>query len=77
MANTRSSASMFYPHFFTAMCRSQTRLLSLITLNRVIDGADSTLDAIERTPVNEKNRPTQEIILEKVGLRIAPASSGT
>lgn len=59
------------------MCRSQTRLLSLITLNRVIDGADSTLDAIERTPVNEKNRPTQEIILEKVGFRIAPASSGT
>ncbi|KAG8931669.1 Peptidyl-prolyl cis-trans isomerase cyp10 [Tulasnella sp. 417] len=28
---------------------------------KVIDGADTTLDTIERVPVNEKNRPTKEI----------------
>lgn len=33
---------------------------------RVIDGADSTLDAMEKVPVNEKNRPQQEIKLHKV-----------
>lgn len=33
---------------------------------RVIDGADSTLDAIERVPANEKNRPLQEIRITNV-----------
>jgi peptidyl-prolyl cis-trans isomerase-like 3 len=33
---------------------------------RVIDGADSTLDLLERVPVNEKNRPTKEVRLERV-----------
>ena len=28
---------------------------------QVIDGADSTLDAMERAPVNAKNRPLSEI----------------
>jgi peptidyl-prolyl cis-trans isomerase-like 3 len=35
-------------------------------INRVIDGADSTLDAMEKVPVNPKNRPLQEIKLNKV-----------
>lgn len=30
---------------------------------KVIDGNDSTLDAMERTPVNNKNRPIQEMKL--------------
>jgi peptidyl-prolyl cis-trans isomerase-like 3 len=34
---------------------------------KVIDGADSTLDAIERVPVNNKNRPLSEIKLTHVG----------
>ena len=33
---------------------------------RVIDGADSTLDAMERVPVNNKNRPLSEIKLSHV-----------
>lgn len=37
---------------------------------KVIDGADSTLDAIERVPVNAKNRPLNEIKL----INVCPAS---
>lgn len=33
---------------------------------KVIDGNDSTLDAMERTPVNNKNRPIQEMKLLNV-----------
>lgn len=33
---------------------------------KVIDGADSTLDAIERVPVTNKNRPLTEIKLTHV-----------
>jgi hypothetical protein len=35
---------------------------------RVIDGADSTLDAMEKVPVNPKHRPLQEIKLLNVSL---------
>ena len=33
---------------------------------KVIDGADTTLDSIERVPVNNKNRPLNEIKLTNV-----------
>ena len=33
---------------------------------KVIDGADSTLDEMERVPVNPKNRPLTEIRLDSV-----------
>ncbi len=33
---------------------------------KVIDGVDSTLDAMERVPVNGKNRPLSEIKLLNV-----------
>lgn len=33
---------------------------------RVIDGADTTLETMEKMPVNEKNRPTEEIKLISV-----------
>lgn len=41
-----------------------------ITFNllQVIDGADSTLDAMESAPVNPKNRPLNEIRLTHVSL---------
>ncbi|KAJ3530837.1 hypothetical protein NM688_g7654 [Phlebia brevispora] len=35
-------------------------------LGKVIDGADTTLDAMERVPVNAKNRPLNEIKLTHV-----------
>lgn len=36
---------------------------------KVIDGADSTLDAMERVPVNNKNRPLNEIKLTHVSIQ--------
>jgi peptidyl-prolyl cis-trans isomerase-like 3 len=35
-------------------------------MGSVIDGVDSTLDMIEKSPVNEKNRPIKEIKLINV-----------
>ena len=35
-------------------------------IGKVIDGADSTLDGMERIPVNNKNRPLTEIKLTNV-----------
>lgn len=37
---------------------------------KVIDGADSTLDAMERVPVNNKNRPLNEIKVIGVSPRL-------
>ena len=39
---------------------------------RVIDGADSTLDMMEKVPVNAKNRPTIEIKLLRVTIHANP-----
>ncbi|KXN86058.1 Peptidyl-prolyl cis-trans isomerase-like 3, partial [Leucoagaricus sp. SymC.cos] len=39
---------------------------------KVIDGADSTLDAMERVPVNNKNRPLSEIKLINVTIHANP-----
>ncbi|GMK55754.1 hypothetical protein CspeluHIS016_0208100 [Cutaneotrichosporon spelunceum] len=39
---------------------------------RVIDGQDSTLDMLERVPVNAKNRPEKEIKLETVTIHANP-----
>jgi len=41
-------------------------------LGKVIDGADSTLDAIERAPVNNKNRPINEIQLTHITIHANP-----
>ncbi|EPT05530.1 hypothetical protein FOMPIDRAFT_1021341 [Fomitopsis schrenkii] len=41
-------------------------------LGKVIDGADSTLDAMERAPVNAKNRPLTEIKLNGVTIHANP-----
>jgi hypothetical protein len=46
----------------------QSHLDSKYTIfGKVIDGADSTLDTMERVPVNNKNRPLSEIKLTHVG----------
>lgn len=39
---------------------------------KVIDGADTTLDAIERVPVNPKNRPLSEIKLINITIHANP-----
>ena len=52
--------------FFIAYSK-QPHLDSKYTIfGKVIDGADSTLDAMEREPVNNKNRPVTEIQLINV-----------
>ena len=57
--------------FFIAYTK-QSHLDSKYTIfGKVIDGADSTLDAMERVPVNQKNRPLTEIKLTHVGLQRA------
>lgn len=43
---------------------------------RVIDGQDSTLDMMERVPVNAKNRPEKEIRLERVTIHANPIADG-
>jgi peptidyl-prolyl cis-trans isomerase-like 3 len=49
----------------------QTHLDGKYTIfGKVIDGHDSTLDAIERVPVDNKNRPLNEIKLINVSLCI-------
>ncbi|OCF39217.1 peptidyl-prolyl cis-trans isomerase-like 3 [Kwoniella heveanensis CBS 569] len=44
---------------------------------KVIDGADSTLDAMERTPVNPKNRPLSELRLTGVTIHANPIADQT
>ena len=44
------------------------RILLILLLIRVIDGADSTLDAIEREQVDGKHRPLKEVLLNNVRL---------
>jgi len=52
--------------FFIAYAK-QPHLDSKYTIFRkVIDGQDSTLDAMERVPVNNKNRPLSDIKLTHV-----------
>ncbi|ELU40053.1 peptidyl-prolyl cis-trans isomerase-like 3 [Rhizoctonia solani AG-1 IA] len=43
----------------------------------VIDGADTTLDAMERTPVNEKNRPLHEIKVIGVTIHANPIAAAS
>ena len=57
MGNTRYSESELHSHFESG----------LELMNRVIDGAESTLDQMERVPVNPKNRPLEEIKMTHVG----------
>jgi len=54
----------------------QPHLNSKYTIfGRVIDGADSTLDAMEKAPVNEKNRPLHEIKLKSVTIHANPLAT--
>ncbi|KLO17428.1 peptidyl-prolyl cis-trans isomerase-like 3 [Schizopora paradoxa] len=45
---------------------------SYTIFGKVIDGVDTTLDAIEREPVDKKNRPLKEVRLEKITIHANP-----
>ncbi|KAF8720655.1 hypothetical protein AX14_010821 [Amanita brunnescens Koide BX004] len=56
----------------------QTHLDGKYTIfGKVIDGGDSTLDAMERVPVNNKNRPLSEIKLTHVTIHANPIADAT
>ncbi|KAF7972479.1 hypothetical protein HWV62_17906 [Athelia sp. TMB] len=44
---------------------------------KVIDGADSTLDAMERVPVNNKSRPLTEIKLTHITIHANPLADAS
>lgn len=48
------------------------KLSNLYLLYRVIDGADSTLDMMEKVPVDEKHRPLQEFRIKSVTIHANP-----
>ncbi|KAI8057762.1 peptidyl-prolyl cis-trans isomerase-like 3 [Syncephalis plumigaleata] len=51
----------------------QTHLDTKYTIfGKVIDGADTTLDALEKVPVDQKNRPIQEIRIRSVTIHANP-----
>jgi peptidyl-prolyl cis-trans isomerase-like 3 len=61
--------------FFIAYAK-QPHLDSKYTIfGKVIDGADSTLDAMERVPVNNKNRPVSDIKLINVTIHANPIAN--
>jgi peptidyl-prolyl cis-trans isomerase-like 3 len=58
---------------FFIVYAKQPHLDSKYTIfGKVIDGQDSTLDAMERVPVNNKNRPLSDVKLTHVRTHLSP-----
>ena len=64
MANSGSDTNK--SQFFVAYSKQAHLDGKYTILGKVIDGGDSTLDAMERVPVDNKNRPLSEIKLTHV-----------
>jgi hypothetical protein len=63
---------LFLVQFFITYAKQPSLDGKYTIFGRVIDGADSTLDAMEREPVNAKSRPLHEITLDKVTIHANP-----
>jgi peptidyl-prolyl cis-trans isomerase-like 3 len=46
--------------------------IMIYLFNRVIDGVDTTLDALEKVPVDEKHRPIKDIRIRSVTIHANP-----
>ncbi|GEM09283.1 peptidyl-prolyl cis-trans isomerase-like 3 [Rhodotorula toruloides] len=64
----RQASSPYHDFLLPAL----TSCMRLPSLHRVIDGTDTTLDAMEKVPVNDKMRPLQPIKIERVEIHANP-----
>lgn len=65
----------YYSFFLLFMLLMREQIITHIYILfqcRVIDGADSTLDAMEKIPIDEKNRPLQEIKIRSITIHANP-----
>ncbi|KAH8917614.1 cyclophilin-like protein [Atractiella rhizophila] len=58
--------------FFVTYAKQNHLDAKYTIFGKVIDGAETTLDAMERTPVGEKYRPTVEIKLNSITIHANP-----
>jgi peptidyl-prolyl cis-trans isomerase-like 3 len=70
MANSGKDSESNKAQFFITYSKQHHLDGKHTIFGKVIDGADSTLDAMERVPVNTKNRPLNEIKLTSVSSRV-------
>jgi peptidyl-prolyl cis-trans isomerase-like 3 len=72
MANSGNDTDSNKSQFFITYAK-QPHLDGKHTIfGKVIDGADTTLDSMERVPVNNKNRPLNEIKVTGVTIHSNP-----
>ncbi|KAJ1977098.1 Peptidyl-prolyl cis-trans isomerase cyp10 [Dimargaris verticillata] len=60
--------------FFITYAKQSHLDTKYTVIGKVIDGEDTTLDALEKVPVDEKNRPIQEIKIQSITIHANPVA---